>query len=110
MGDTIPEKIGIGYLFDYRMRLNLSDKPIQKAGYHLEMMDGELLLYHLNETMILYLNETATLIWQLCDGRQTIAEIITLLSDAYPDAAEVMAADVQETVQQLLTAGCILLA
>lgn len=89
--------------------MNLLAKPVQKPDYHLEMMDGEMLLYHLNETTILYLNETASLIWQLCDGRQTIAEIITLLSEAYPEAAEVMAAEVEETVQQFLTAGCILI-
>ena len=87
--------------------MNLSAKPKQKSGYHLEMMDGELLLYHLDETQILYFNDTASLIWHLCDGQLTINEIITLLSEAYPHAAGTMAADVEETVQQFLTAGCI---
>lgn len=87
--------------------MNLSATPVQKPDYNLEMMDGELLLYHLNDNQILYLNETASLIWQLCDGRQTVDEIISLLSEAYPEAAANMATEVEDTVQQLLTAGCI---
>ena len=90
--------------------MNLSAKPKQKPDYHLEEIDGELLLYHFNETKILFFNETASLIWQLCDGQQSVSEIIILLSEAYPDAAGIMAADVEETVQQFLTAGCIVLA
>ena len=90
--------------------MNLSEKPKQKPDYHLEMIDGELLLYHLNETRILYFNETASLIWHLCDGQQSIGEITTLLSEAYPEAAESMAADVEETIEQFLTAGCIVMA
>ena len=90
--------------------MDLSAKPKQKPDFHLEVIDGELLLYHLGETKILYFNETASLIWQLCNGRQTVGEIIDLLSEAYPDAAGTMAADVEETVQQFLTAGCIELA
>jgi hypothetical protein len=90
--------------------MNLSAKPKQKPDYHLELIDGELLLYHLNETRILYFNETASLIWRLCDGQQSIGEIITLLSEAYPEAAKSMAADVKETIEQFLTAGCIELA
>ena len=90
--------------------MNLSAKPKQKPDYHLELIDGELLLYHLNETRILYFNETASLIWRLCDGQQSIGKIITLLSEAYPEAAGTIAADVEETVQQFLTAGCIELA
>lgn len=85
--------------------MKLAAKPKQKPGYHLEMMDGEALLYHLDETRILYCNETASLIWHLCDGQYSVGEMIDILSEAYPDAAETMAAEVGETVQQLEDAG-----
>ena len=87
--------------------MNLSAKPKQKPNYHLEMLDGELLLYHLDETKIIYCNQTASLIWYLCDGQNTVGEMIHLLSEAYPDAAETMAADVEETIEKFLAAGCI---
>ena len=87
--------------------MKLSAKPKQKPNYHLEMMDGELLLYHLDETKILYCNQTASLIWHLCDGQRTVGEMIDILGEAYPEAAEPMASDVEETMQQFLAAGCI---
>ena len=87
--------------------MKLSTKPKQKPGYHLEMIDGELLLYHLDETQILYCNQTASVIWFLCDGRQTVGQMIDILSEAYPDAAGTMASDVEQTIQQFLAAGCI---
>lgn len=85
----------------------ISVKPRQKSGYQLEMMDGELLLYHLNETRILYLNQTASLIWQLCDGSQSVNDIITLLCDAYPESADAISSEVPKTLQQFLDFGCV---
>lgn len=82
-------------------------RPRQRLGFHLEIVDGEMLLYHLDETRILYCNSTATLIWHLCDGKQTINEIIDLLANAYPDAAETMAEDVERTLDQFLSVGAI---
>ena len=33
--------------------------------------------------------------------------MIQLLGEAYPEAAETMASDVEETIEQFLVAGCI---
>jgi hypothetical protein len=30
------------------------------------------------------LNETASVIWQLCNGERPVAEIVEILQDAYP--------------------------
>ena len=74
----------------------------RKDDYRLEKVDGELLLYHPGSTKILYCNETASLIWQLCDGTRGEKEIAGTLGEAYPEAAERIAADVRETVQLVL--------
>jgi hypothetical protein len=87
-----------------------TSKPKREPDYRLEMIDGELLLYHLNEARILYCNQTASLIWQLCDGQQTVEGMISLLQDAYPEAAGAIADDVQATLEQLLTHKAITLA
>ncbi len=84
-----------------------TSKPKREPDYRLEMIDGELLLYHLNETKILYCNQTASLIWQLCDGQKTVGEIASLLQEAYPEAAEAIAADLQATLQQFLAHNSI---
>jgi len=89
--------------------MNLSAKPVQKPGFYLEAMDGQLLLYHLGETNILYLNDTMSLIWYLCDGKQDVSQITALLKEAYPESAETMVANVVETLQHFLNEGCIVL-
>ena len=87
-----------------------TDKPRQRADYRLEQLDDELLLYHPNETKILYLNPTASLIWGLCNGERSVQEITSLLQDAYPEAGQEIASDVQATLEQFKENGCIELA
>ena len=84
-----------------------SDKPCQKPDYRLESIDGELLLYHPEQTKILYCNQTASLVWGLCDGQHTVEEIIGLLSEAFPDAADAIPADVEVTLEQFHQHGAI---
>lgn len=81
--------------------------PRQKADFHLEQMDNELLLYHPGQTKTIYLNETASLIWQLCDGNRTVGEIAKLLKDAFPDGAESMEDDVDQTLHGFEEHGAI---
>lgn len=83
------------------------NKPRRKPDYRLEMIDNELLLYHPAETKILYCNETASLIWELCDGQRTPQEITALLGDAFPEAADSIADDVQVTLRQFVQHGAI---
>jgi len=90
--------------------MKFEHKPKQKVGYQLETIDNELLLYHPAETKVMYCNQTASLIWQLCDGQRTVQEIVEMLSEAYPEATADIANDVQETVQQFLDHGAIELA
>ncbi len=78
------------------------DRPRCKPDYRLEELDGELLIYHPAETNVVYCNQTASLIWHLCDGTRTTAEISTLLSDAFPDAAASIPADVDATLRTLI--------
>jgi hypothetical protein len=87
--------------------MDLTCIPRQNPDYRLELLDGELLLYHLTETKILYCNPTASLIWQVIDGQRSLADIIHLLSESYPESAQEIAADVPETVQQFVQQGCI---
>ncbi len=82
-------------------------KPKRKPDYRLELLDNELLLYHPTETQIFYFNQTASLIWQLCDGQHSISEIIELLIEAYPDATDTIPTDVTATIQQFEEHECI---
>ena len=57
-----------------------------KKDYILERIDGEITVYHPTLTTAVYLNETGALIWELCDGKRTIIDIIEMLSGQYPES------------------------
>lgn len=82
-------------------------KPMQSTDYHLEELDGELLLFHPGQTTLIACNLTASLIWQLCDGQRTTAEIAALLQTAFPDAAETIPTDLATLLQQFKQHGVL---
>jgi hypothetical protein len=79
----------------------MPDRPRRKSAYRLEELDGELLIYHPTASTVVYCNQTASLIWRLCDGTHTAAEISALLSGAYPEAAASIPDDVTDTLRTL---------
>jgi len=85
----------------------MEQKPCRQPGYQLEVLDGEVLLFNPAREQILYCNETAWLIWQLCDGERTGDEIIALLVAAYPEAAEAIPGDVKATLIEFARHGAI---
>ena len=82
-------------------------KPRHTPGYQLEQLDGEVLLAQPATTRTIYLNETAFLIWRLCNGQHTTVEITQLLQAAFPDAAATIADDVETTLRHLLESAAI---
>ncbi len=81
--------------------------PTPAAGFIAEAIDGDFLLYHPTGNRIVQLNGPAALVWRLCDGKRSQSEIITLLQEAYPEAANEIAADVPATLDELVKNGCI---
>ena len=77
-------------------------RPVRREGCRLEAIEGELLVFDPTRASVLYCNETAAVVWGLCDGSRTVAEIVRLLSDAFPEARGQVAADVREAVVQLV--------
>jgi len=53
------------------------------------------------------LNQSAGLVWSLCDGEKTIAEIAELLSEAYPESGETISEDVVRIVRELFLQGIL---
>lgn len=70
-------------------------------------MDGELLLYHPQSTATLYLNNTAALVWQLCDGSRTVEEIVEILSESFPDSGGGMDKDVLDALTSFRDQGAL---
>lgn len=81
--------------------------PIPLSGFQLEEMDGETLLYRHSLKKLIYLNESAASIWKLCDGQRSVQDIVALLADAYPEAANTLPVDVDEALELLLREGAL---
>ena len=91
------------------LRDKMSDEriPIQRYLFAFEEMDDEGLLYHEGLKKTIYLNETATIIWKLCDGTRTVKEIIDLLNQVYADTGETVDADVTSAIAALAAEGAL---
>ncbi|MCB8983021.1 MAG: PqqD family protein [Ardenticatenaceae bacterium] len=87
--------------------VNLQQRPLPAPGYHIESLDGELLLFNPASDQILQTNQSGALVWQLCDGRRTIADITALLAAAYPDAAAAITDDVPAILAGFARHGAI---
>lgn len=81
--------------------------PKALESLQVEMMDGETVIYEDSIKKMIYLNESATVIFHLCDGQRSILEIIELLKDAYPDASASMMDDVLDVVDYLVQEGAL---
>lgn len=68
------------------------------------------LLYDPASERVIELNAPAAVVWHLCDGSRTLAEMVTLLAEAYPEDADRIAADVPDSVARLVEAGSLELA
>lgn len=90
--------------------MELISKPIRKPDFRLELVGDETMLYNPADTKIISFNQTASLIWHLCDGQISMEEMITALQEAYPESRDEIADDVQTTLQQFEEIGCIDLA
>jgi hypothetical protein len=80
---------------------------IQRRRQSFEEMEGESLIYQRATKQGIYLNETATVIWRLCDGTRSIDAIIGALAELYPDVASDIASDVRATIDRLVELGAV---
>ena len=81
--------------------IKLDDKPIRNESCHMEELDDEVLLYNPTNNKTLYVNKSASVIWQLCNGEQTTEEIISMIQKAYPGDKEGLQRDILDTLNSL---------
>jgi hypothetical protein len=77
-----------------------SDRPQRRTGFLTQRLDDEVILYDPEQSRALCLNSTASIIWGLCDGAATVADMIELLRQAFPDADDIDR-DVNEALELL---------
>lgn len=81
--------------------------PLPREGFRVETMDGETVLYRDTVKKMIYLNESASLVFRMCDGKMTVREIVELLTQAFPEDAQSIARDVYEVIDYLVEEGAL---
>ena len=75
-----------------------NSQPAQNQEFRLENHDGEYMLYREGNNTAIYINDTTAVIWQLCNGENSVGEIKKQLKQAYPAAAKQISKDVDEAL------------
>ena len=89
------------------MNLNLNLKISQSNEYFVEEVEGEWLLFKPESQKAIYLDETASLIWQMCDESRDATELANEIASHYPDSAETVKNDVISALELLYSHGAI---
>ena len=71
--------------------------PVLAETLEAELIEDEMVIYNSATAAAVHLNQTGTLIFQLIDGERSATEIVTMLSEAFPDA------DVEADAARLLS-------
>ncbi len=81
--------------------MNLAHHYRRVPEWLIEDMDGDLLAFNPVSTMTVHLNVPSSVVWRLCDEDRSVADIIDVLTQAYPAQVEQIAHDVVEVIEQL---------
>lgn len=74
----------------------------------LEDMDGELLLYNPNNATTLHFNGPSSVVWELCNGTNSVHQMIEAVAEAYPDQADQIEGDIIAALNEFLEHEIIL--
>jgi hypothetical protein len=85
----------------------LSKIPKKDKNCAWRIIDGEAVVMSLESQLngaaeLIILNQTATRIWELCNGRRSARDIVSLLAKEYSGGREVIENQVQEAIEKML--------
>lgn len=80
-------------------------KPKVRSDLSVVEMEGEAIIYDEQTTQIHYLNRTATIVFNLCDGRSTIREFSEEIAEAFSLPREEIERQVRSLIRNFREAG-----
>jgi len=87
--------------------LEMNEKPRRKDGFIVEEMDGDLLLANFQQSQMHVLNPIAAVIWDMCDGLQTVEAIVDTLAAHFNSPAQDIRRDVDQILAEFRAKGLI---
>jgi hypothetical protein len=82
--------------------------PLQRPGTWLRQSADENVVVDTDNARLHVLNDTALALWELCNGENTVEEMITAVCELFGEPADVVRRDVQSTLAGFDSAGLLL--
>ena len=112
VNDTMPRNLSQNKspmsLEDLHQNLPLDSQPRQSSDFTVEKIPCCWILTRAGEERKIKLNDSSMLIWQMCDGENSVGDMIAALEEAFPDVPD-MDKDVQRALDELLAEELIAL-
>lgn len=86
----------------------IMQRPTRRTEFEERTVEGEMVVVDQESEQIHQLNETASFIWQLCDGKHDRQQIVEELSTAFEVDAETAEQDVTNVLEKLEEIGLLL--
>ena len=87
--------------------ISMESYPAQQPGFELKKTACCFFLQEEESERLVKLNDSSALIWQVSTGEWTVADIIDVLKDSYPNAADSMHSDVIQALDLLVDENVI---
>ena len=84
--------------------------PVKSKDVTWKVLDGETVLLNLDTGVYFTLNATGTAVWELYNGRTSLAEITKVLCEQFDVTSEQARRDLMELTQRLLDEGLVKIA
>jgi hypothetical protein len=81
--------------------------PLQRPGLWLRVSEDETVIVDQDSSSLHVVNETALALWELCNGENTVAEMVTAICELFGESAAVVVRDVEGTLARFDAAGLL---
>jgi len=82
--------------------------PRQRSDVTRQTINGEVVILDRESQQIHQLNESGSFIWNQCDGKTPVSEIIRCVTERFDVEHDVAAADVNRAVEELQGVGLLI--
>lgn len=72
--------------------------PSRRDGFHVSSVPCCKVLQDENNVNVLKLSDCSVLIWELCNGEISVGDMLSLLKESYPEAADEITRDVYRSL------------
>lgn len=81
--------------------------PLQRPGTWLRQSEDENVIVDPDNSSLHVLNDTALALWELCNGQNTVEEMIIAVCELCDEPADVVRRDVESTLTRFDAAGLL---